>query len=51
MNHVTTLEETLHAVVSNRYLVNIVRLAHDHKEQGDVGVDCITDWVAALVAG
>lgn len=46
MDRVPSLEETLSAVVSNRYLANIVRLAHEHQGQGYHGVDCIKRWVA-----
>ena len=46
MERVPTLEETLRAVVSHRYLTNIVRLAQEHECKCCGGVDCIDDWVA-----
>ena len=46
MDSVPPIEETLREVVSNRYLANIIRLAHEHKEWGYGGVDCITSMVA-----
>ena len=46
MDRVPSLDETLRAVVSNRYLANVVRLAHEHKDQGCRGVDCVKQWVA-----
>ena len=46
MDRIPPVEETLREVVSNRYLANIIRLAHEHKEWEYGGVDCITSMVA-----
>ena len=44
-----TLEDTMRELVTNRYLANIVRLAHENQELGCGGVDCWVDMVAGHV--
>lgn len=43
---IPSLEETLHAVISNRYLSATVQLAHAHRDYGCSGADCIDQMIA-----